>query len=435
MITHRIAVIGGGYAGFAAAVTLAAAGREVTVLESARTLGGRARRVEAYSVAIDNGQHLLLGAYAQTLALIRTVHGHGAEHDLLERRRLCLEEPGVFRLSTPALPAPLHLAAAIFLARGWSWRDRRATIAFMGKLRREGFNCDSALTVGALLDEQPPAIVRDLWEPICLAALNTPIATASAQIFLNVLAASFGAHARDSDLLLPRVDLSSLFPDPAAAYVADRGGDIRKSAMVNGMVTRDDGVTLRIGYSEEQFDAAVLAVGPHQLTHLLSNGERYHAVALALSAVDAFAYEPIVTAYLQYSTPLKLEHPMQKLDGAPGQWVFDRGQLDGPSGLAAVVISTDLPSVHTAHDELARAIDAQLRRLRVSLGALTWAQVIAERRATYACVAGLVRPAPGMIAPRVSLAGDYTDAEFPATLEAATRSGVAAAQALLRSPG
>jgi len=435
MITDRVAVIGGGYAGFAAAVTLARAGCAVTVFESARTLGGRARRVEAYRITVDNGQHILLGAYAQTLALIRTVHGAGAEPELLDRRRLRLVEPGVFRLSTPALPAPLHLAVALLLARGWSWADRQATIAFMRGLRREHFRCDSALSVGSLLGGQPAAVIRALWEPLCLAALNTPISVASAALFLNVLAAAFGARARDSDLLLPRVDLSSLFPDPAAAYVADRGGEIRKSTMVNGLAARADGVTLRIGYGEERFDAAVLAVGPHQLTHLLFDGGGDPRASQALNQVAAFAYEPIVTAYLKYSTPLELAQPMQKLDGAPGQWVFDRGQLDGPKGLAAVVISTDLPSTRIGHNALARSIDAQLHRLRPSLPAPTWMQVIAERRATYACIAGLARPAPGKIAPRLWLAGDYTDAEFPATLEAATRSGVVAAQALLRASG
>jgi len=435
MITDRVAVIGGGYAGFAAAVTLARAGCAVTVFESARTLGGRARRVEAYRITVDNGQHILLGAYAQTLALIRTVHGAGAEPELLDRRRLRLEEPGVFRLSTPALPAPLHLAVALLLARGWSWADRQATIAFMRGLRREHFRCDSALSVGSLLGGQPPAVIRALWEPLCLAALNTPITVASAALFLNVLAAAFGARARDSDLLLPRVDLSSLFPDPAAAYVADRGGEIRKSTMVNGLAARADGVTLRIGYGEERFDAAVLAVGPHQLTHLLFDGGGDPRASQALNQVAAFAYEPIVTAYLKYSTPLELAHPMQKLDGAPGQWVFDRGQLDGPKGLAAVVISTDLPSARIGNNALARSIDAQLHRLRPSLPAPTWMQVIAERRATYACIAGLARPAPGKIAPRLWLAGDYTDPEFPATLEAATRSGVAAARDLLQASG
>jgi hydroxysqualene dehydroxylase len=437
MTSSRVAVIGGGYAGFAAAVTLADAGCTVTVFESTQTLGGRARRVEACGTAVDNGQHILLGAYAQTLSLIRIVHGAGAEHELLDRRPLCLHEHGVFRLTTPPLPAPLNLAAALMLARGWSWADRLATMAFVRSLRRERFSCDPALTVATLLDGQPTAVVRALWEPLCLSALNTPIAAASASVFLNVLAASFGARARDSDILLPRVDLSSLFPDPAAAYVADRGGEIRKRATVHGVVAGTDGVVLRIGYREEGFDAALLAVGPHQLAHLLREGksdaERDPRAMLALVRVATFSYEPIVTAYMQYPSPLALEYPMQKLDGEPGQWLFDRGQLDGPEGLAAVVISTDVPSTRIGHDALANAIDAQLRRLQPSLRAPTWMQVIAERRATYACIAGLPRPVPGMIAPRLSLAGDYTDARFPATIEAATRSGVAAARALLES--
>ena len=434
MIADRVAVIGGGYAGFAAAVTLATAGRAVTVFEAARTLGGRARRVEAYSVTVDNGQHILLGAYAQTLALIRTVHGAGADHELLDRRRLCLNEPGVFRLSTSGLPAPLNLArcaalrARVVVGRSAGYdrvRAQSSTRAFPLRwrahrrlaARRATGGCHPR-SVGAALPRGVEHVDRDGVRDAC---------------FSTFLPRRFGAHARDSDLLLPRVDLSSLFPDPAAAYVADRGGEIRKSAMVNGIAARADGVILRIGYSEEQFDAVVLAVAPHQLPHLLFNGESDPRATLALAQVAAFAYEPIVTAYLQYSTPLELEHPMQKLDGAPGQWVFDRGQLDGPPGLAAVVISTDLPSVRTGHDALARSIDAQLRRVLPSLQAPTWMQVIAERRATYACTAGLARPAPGMIAPRLSLAGDYTDPQFPATLEAATRSGVAAAQALLQA--
>ncbi len=285
------------------------------------------------------------------------------------------------------------------------------------------------MTAATLLEEQPQSVVDALWEPLCVAALNTPIASASAQIYLNVLAAAFASRAQDSDILFPRVDLSTLFPDAAAAYVADRGGEIRMGAMVDALAVRSDGVSLITDYHEERFGAAVVSVGPHQLGRLLDG---VAGTVELLSSVAAFTYEPILTAYLQYARDLRLAHPMLKLDGAPGQWLIDRGQLDGPAGLAAVVISTETPGVRITHDALAEQIDAQLRRRLTGLPPPAWLRVIAERRATYACIAGLARPAAGLIAPRLYLGGDYTDTEFPATLEAAARSGVAAARALLK---
>lgn len=430
-MVEQIAVIGGGYAGFAAAVTLAAAGRRVTVFEAGQTLGGRARRLDAYEVTVNNGEHILLGAYAQTLALLRAVHGGGAESDLVLRRRLCLDEPGVFRLAAPALRAPWHLAAALLTARGLTWSERRRTLAFVRGLQRAGFRCPPRSTVAQLLEAEPAAAVRHVWEPLCIAALNTPLAVASAQIFLNVLALSFGSRSEHSDVLLPRVDLSSLFPDPAAAYVTDRGGAIRTQTTVTGVASRGDHVLLRSGYTDEAYAAAVIAVAPHQLDHLLSGPVESPEAAHAVACVEAFTYEPIVTAYLKYDRPLELREPMQKLDGTPGQWLFDRGQLDGPAGLAAVVISTEPPGARPDHAALLHSIDAQLRRLMPALPPPAWLKVIAERRATYACRAGLERPPPGAIAERLYLAGDYTDPDLPATLEAATRSGVAAARELL----
>lgn len=426
----RIAIIGGGWAGMAAAVTLSGAGRAVTVFESARVLGGRARRVDLGERRLDNGQHILLGAYAQTLSLVNTVHGKRAERDLFDRRRLHLEEPGVFRLKTPPLPAPWHLAAALLTARGLSRHERLSTIAFVRRLKRSGYRCAAQLTVGALLADQPEPAVKLLWGPLCLAALNTPVDTASAQMFLNVLRAAFAAHARDSEMLIPRVDLTALFPAPAAAYVEARAGEIRTGSVVSGIAVDAEGVNVASSAAAERFAAALIAVGPHQLEHLLGSTAS-DATSAALASVAAFAYEPIYTTYLHYPRPLGAPLPMLKLHGDPGQWLFDRGQLGDAPGLAAVVISTDVPAARVEHAVLTQAIDAQLRRLIPDLPAPTWAQTIAERRATYACVAGLARPAPGALQPRLHIAGDYTDAAFPATLEAATRSGVAAARQLL----
>jgi squalene-associated FAD-dependent desaturase len=428
--TGRVAVVGGGWAGMAAAVTLASAGRPVTVFEAAKVLGGRARRVDVDQRAVDNGQHILLGAYAQTLALLRTVHGERAERELFDRRRLHLEQPGAFRLKTPPLPAPWHLAVALLGMRGLARPDRLATVAFVRRLRRCRFRCAPQLTVAALLVDQPAPAVSLLWEPLCMAALNTPIVTASAQIFLNVLRLAFAAHARDSDVLVPRVDLTALFPAAAAAYVAARGGEPRLTATVTRVAAQDAAVSVATDSGEESFVAAVLAVAPQQLPQLAGLNGR-PGLAPPLAQVAALAYEPIRTTYLQYPRALGLVQPMLKLDGDPGQWVFDRGQLGGAPGLAAVVISTDVPAARVDHPALERAIDAQLRRFFPQLPPPGWTQTIAERRATYACVAGLTRPAPGALEKRLYLAGDYTDPDFPATLEAATRSGVAAARQLL----
>ena len=428
---ERVAVIGGGYAGFAAGVLLAAAGRAVTVFEASRTLGGRARRVDAYGTMVDNGAHILLGAYRQTLELLRVVHGAGAEAELFDRRRLVLEQPGVFRLRAPALPAPWHLGAALLAMRGVSRGERFAAIAFVRRLARGGFCCAPELSVAELLADSPARVTTLLWEPLCIAALNTPIETASAQVFLNVMRFAFARRARDSDLLLPRVDLSTLFPDAAAAYIADHGGAIRAGSTVRSVAAREAGIAIVSEYVEHDFAAAVIAVGPHQALRLLGSS----APAATRDALEAMSFEPIVTAYLKYPLALSFPRPMLKLDGWPGQWAFDRGALGGPEGLAAVVISTGTPGARIPHERLARAIDAQLRRQCPELPTPEWTQVIAERRATYACVAGMARPSPGMIAPRLYLAGDYTDAQLPATLEAATRSGIAAARALLRSAG
>jgi len=403
----------------------------VTVFEAARTLGGRSRRIDAYGTTVDNGAHILLGAYTQTLELLRAVHGAGAERELFDRRRLAIEQPGVFRMRTPRLPAPWHLATALLTMRGVPAQDRLRTVAFARRLARSRFRCQSQLTVAALLAEQPASVVKFLWEPLCIAALNTPLNTASAQIFLNVVRLAFAGHARDSDLLLPRVDLSTLFPDAAAAFVTDRGGRIRAGTTVGSILAAKDDVVVTTGYNDERFDAAVVAVGPHQLERLLLANSGASAVAEALAQVAAFGFEPITTAYLKYPVALASTLPMQKLDGDPGQWLFNRELLDGRTGLAAVVISTEAPGVKIPHEMLADAIHAQLRRIMPELAAPTWMQVVAERRATYACTPDLQRPAPGPLAAHLYLAGDYTDAELPATLEGATRSGVAAARALL----
>src|SRR6266571_1908849 len=127
-MSRRVAVIGAGYAGLSAAIALARAGCAVSVFEANRVPGGRARRVEYRGALLDNGQHLLLGAYRETLALMREV---GVADRALRRLPLTLVFPGRLRLAAPArCPAPLHLLVALLRAQGLTWQERLAALRF-----------------------------------------------------------------------------------------------------------------------------------------------------------------------------------------------------------------------------------------------------------------------------------------------------------------
>ncbi|HEX4943579.1 MAG TPA: FAD-dependent oxidoreductase, partial [Usitatibacteraceae bacterium] len=169
----RVAVIGAGYAGIAAAVELARGGAAVTLFDANRTAGGRARRVEYRATSLDNGQHVLLGAYRDTLDLMRTV---SVPINALRRVPLALHYPGVLELAAPPLPAPLHLLAALAAARGLSMRERYAAVRFAFAIRRAEAAANEGETVAAFLDRlaQPEPLRRLVWEPLCVASLNTP---------------------------------------------------------------------------------------------------------------------------------------------------------------------------------------------------------------------------------------------------------------------
>lgn len=437
----QVAVIGGGWAGCAAAITLASAGIPVTLLEQAKTLGGRARRVVVDGMALDNGQHLLIGAYRQTLDLVEAVHGAGRVDSLFRRLPLTLhpygsQGPRAVAVRAWNAPAPWNLAGAILAARGLTLAERIALAADYRRVAAAGFRCEPRQTVAECFARTPARAFAAIWAPLCLAALNTPPGAASAQMFAEVLRATFVGTARDSDFLVPVVDLTACFPDAAACRVVERGGIVRRGESVRAIVGRGTGVTLAIGGRTETFGAAIVAVGPHQLAATLgADGAGDSAWRAALAQVDALAYESITTIYLAFATRIPFPVPLVRLDDAPGHWAFDRSAALAAGveaqGLVAVVISAGGPHDGLDHRTLATAAEAQMRRLSPKLPPVIWSRVIAEKRATYACTPALSRPVHGKVADGMYLAGDYTDVAFPPTLEAATRSGVAAARALI----
>lgn len=435
-----IAIIGAGYAGLAAAVALADAGLAVDLFEASRTLGGRARSVDIDGLRVDNGQHILLGAYRDTLALMERVD---APTEGLARHPLRLDYPGRLSLAAPRLPAPLHLAAALARARGLSLGEKFAALRFMVSLRARRYRLGDDKSTGAdssvaeLLrrHRQPATLCRYLWEPLCVAALNTPAHRASAQVFLNVLRDSLGADREASDLLLPRADFSALLPEPAARYLEARGTRIHRGRRIGRLSRTDAGWYLNEREREDDhgpYRQVLLATAPSHARPLLPPLPELAPLAAML---DAFEYEPIATAYLQYPATVALPFPMVGSAGGHLQWLFDRGALDGPAGLLAAVISAQGRHQALAPDELAQALHREIAALLAkSLPGLPpprWHKVIVEKRATFACRPNLQRPPNLTAVPGLLLAGDYTAGDYPATLEGAVRSGQTAARSML----
>jgi len=415
----RVAVIGAGWAGMAAAVTLAERGVPVTVFEASRHLGGRARRVSVDGVDLDNGQHILIGAYRETLRIMRLV---GADPDvLLLRLPLELRYADGFHLRAPRLPYPLNLAVALLGAKGLGRGDAFAAMRFMAWLRWHGFRIEPDRSVAQLLDDhgQSGALRTHLWEPLCVSALNTPVAAASAQVFANVLRDGLTGSRAASDLLIARTDLGKIFPEPAAEYVRSRGGSIELGTPVRRIERVHGGFRLN---EAQAFSGVIVACGPHHVGPILV---QLPELADALAAIGAFEYEPIVTCYLQYPESVSLPSPMLGFNGGVLQWVFDRGKLKGPQGLFAAVISAAGAHLELENEALAARIDTELRAALRTLPAPRWSQVITEKRATFSCSPGLTRPEGTTPISGLSLAGDYIASEYPGTLEAAVRSGVA----------
>ncbi len=420
----QIAVIGAGWAGLACAVELAAAGRPVTVFEASRQLGGRARSVDLDGHVLDNGQHLLVGAYAETLRQIRRTGADPAQ--LFWRQPLRLDYPGAFRLRLPDLPAPWHLAAGLLAAEGAGWREKLSAALFMQRLKFDGFRLRRDTTVSEWLDahRQRGAIRRFLWEPLCLAALNTAPQNASAQIFANVLRDSLGGPRGATDLLLQRSDLGRIFPEHAARYLAEHGGEIRRPHRVRELLRQDNGWRV----DGRHFDQAVLAVAPQHLPALLAARPVHEPL---LRQVAEYDYEPIATVYLAYPERVRLPFPMLGLTGPLGQWVFDRSHQGGPAGMLAFVLSARGAWEDLDDGELARALHTELCAQLGPLPPPHWQRSIRERRATFCCRPNLARPGHLTGERGLWLAGDYTCADYPATIEGAVRSGVAAARAVL----
>ena len=431
--TKQVAVIGAGMAGLAAAVKLAENNIKVTLLEAAPQLGGRARRVDYQDLKLDNGQHILLGAYSATLGLLKLAGVD--ESQALMRLPLTLSMINLANKSTftlqacDALPAPLHILSGLLLAKGMHFSERLAAIKLMVWMKLSSFKLKQDEPLASFLQRknQPEVVIKNLWEPLCLAALNTPLALASTQIFLNVLRDSFNKKKSDSNMLLPRVDLSSLISTPLADYIVQHGGEVKTGCTIKQIQQTEAGFSLNIDGTDADFSHVIIACAPHQLANIAVFTRHSRESGKPFFAAQAvFSHQPITTVYLQYPKNTKLPQAMTGLVGSVSQWAFDRGQLCAQHGLLAVVISAHAP-FEMSQEALADKVIAELKLAFPQLETPLWHKIITEKRATFSCNANLVRPIAQTNLANLYLAGDYIAGDYPATIEGAVRSGIAVA--------
>ncbi len=471
----KLAVVGGGWAGFAAAVRAAESGAHVSLFEATATLGGRARllkalRPDGVEVGLDNGQHILIGAYRDTLACMQRVGV--VPEDVVWGMSLALPFPDNGGLQTPPWaarwPAPLDALAAIATTPGWRWHEKVALLRRCLAWRIHGFVAPAQLTVAQLCQGLPDRILREMIEPLCVSALNLPASQASASVFLRVLkdallGQGFG-NWKPSSLLLPRKDLSALWPQAAAEWLQTQTGQpavVRTSARIRALYSLGPQAWLLQGEHsgtpfEAQFDAVILATGATAAARILQDSAADMNRQTTLSgpapqetntaqAINAWAHAAAtlpftaITTVYAWAPGFELPRPMLALraepdaEHAPAQFVFDRGQLQAHEASAAGVLAFVISASQGERQVLERQVLAQAMRQLAPLGLkqIHTLLTVVEKRATFACVPGLQRPG-ARITKGLWAAGDYVEGPYPATLEAAVRSGLAAAQGILQ---
>ena len=441
-----VVVIGAGFAGLSAAARLTRRGAKVLVLEARARLGGRATAFADRDTGelVDNGQHVLLGCYRETLAFLSDIGALGNVTFARELQITMIDREGRrSQLVCPALPSPLHLLGGLFEWDALTWSDRMSALRMAGPLRRArrelrpGASLLAASpgeTVRAWLERngQSARLCEMLWEPLALAALNQPIDSAAAPPFARVLAEMFGPDPRAAAIVLPTKPLHLMYAEPARAFIERSGGSVRTGARAT-VVIRAGGVPPAVEALGERWTprAVVSAVPWFSFGSLLAGD--LSSVRGLIDRTQRMSSSPIVTVNLWFDRVV-MEEPFIGLPGRAMQWVFDKRQVFGgeashlslvSSGASPLVDKTNAELIAAAHQEL---IDA-MPEVRAAM--LVRATVIREPNATFSLAPGEpMRPVPSTGVPGLCLAGDWIDTGLPATIESAVRSGHRAADVI-----
>ena len=399
----KVAVVGGGLAGLAAALELVDAGQDVTLYEARPTLGGAVQTLPEREgdpePPPDNGQHIALGCFTEYLRFLDRVGEDGS----YLRTRLAL--PVLDADGTEAAIEPR--LASLLRYRLLSPRDRLRIPLVTARCRNARANPGE--TFGALLRRlgTSDAAIDRFWDVFIRPALNLACDEVDAETGLFTVRTALLGPRANSDLVLPTRPLGWMHGDAAGRVLGDR---VRLEQRIESL-------------DELDADAVVVAVPPRESARLLGEEE------------PALEDSPIVSVHLWFDRPL-LDRPLAALLGSDAHWVFDRGALTGSRperGQYLTVVSSGVPELLEVRGrELVERIAGQLTE-RLGEAELLWSRVSREPYATIALRPGVRRPGVETSRPNVARAGAWTDTGWPATMESAIRSGRRAAQHILSS--
>lgn len=438
-----IVVAGAGLAGLSAAVRLSSqkTERDIVVLEATASGGGRSRSFDhsRSGYELDNGQHLMMGCYFETLAFLRTL---GQDHNVEFQRNMSVDmvQPGGKRVSMrcPALPAPLHLGAGLLGMRGMGLLHKvsalRAGLLLRGEVDRPDDNetCDAWLRrLG-----QTQAIRNAFWEPLVWATLNDDPLVSSAAMLMAVLERAFLGTRDASSFGLPKVPLSKLYVDPSTQYLKARGVSVRTASPVRGIECGSSGVQAVILRNGERIetDTVISALPPKPLLSALPDAVLRDPV---FTDVAKLTNSPIVNLWVVLDRALWDDVPFLGLISSPLHWLFDRSRIEGLDEPGRVLVNCTISGARGMVDDrphvLVELFKAEMKRFFPGRSfEVLDSKVIKEKKATITHAAGTYQFRPGTVSPvkGLFLAGDWVRTGLPATIESAVQSGHDAAKAV-----